>query len=173
MNNVKLTIIFVLFLVFISPIILSLGIRFVPDRPMAETGGSIKVHAEKDLNFDLGPAKDNLVGVVVRVKNGIRNDTFLKLQLFDEKNNLIAESLVNSLSILDGSEVRFSFSSLTLQGATLQGVFTSDAIEQNAMEIYLKKGSENPAYVLLYRPVSHLDLVGNIYFGWLKHLFAD
>ena len=170
MNSIKLTVIFVLLLLFFTPALLSLGIRFIPDRQMPETGGSQKVYIGNTLNFEVKNPDKNLVGVVVRVKNSTRNNTFLKLQLLNENNNLVAESVVNGLSILDGSEVRFSFS--TFKDQTFKGVFTSDAIEQNAMEIYLERDSNSSAYVLLYKPASRLGLIGGIYSGWLKHLFG-
>ena len=170
MNNIKLTIVFVCFLVFFTPALLSLGIRFLPGNQMPETGGSRKVYIGNTLNFEVKNPDKNLVGVVVRVKNSTRNNTFLKLQLLNENNNLVAESVVNGLSILDGSEVRFSFS--TFKDQTFKGVFTSDAIEQNAMEIYLERDSNSSAYVLLYKPASRLGLIGGIYSGWLKHLFG-
>lgn len=171
MNNVRLTIVWVLVFVFFAPAIVALGVRFLPDRQMPETGGSVKVYSGKDLNLDLGATKNNLVGVVVRVKNSTRSNTSLELKLLDNKNNLVGGSSLNGLSILDGSEVRFSFSPLPV--GNYRAVFFSDAIEPDAMEIYLKKGSDKPAYFLLYRPASRLGLIGNIYFGWFKHLFAN
>ena len=172
MNNIKLTIVFVCFLVFFTPALLSLGIRFLPGNQMPETGGSRKVYIGNTLNFEVKNPDKNLVGVVVRVKNSIRANVNLTLQLFDGNDQVVVESVVNGLSILDGSEVRFSFSLSTLKGGSLQGIFTSDAIEQNAMEIYLERDSNSSAYVLLYKPASRLGLIGGIYSGWLKHLFG-
>lgn len=172
MNNIRLTVVFVLCLVFLSPALLSLGIRFLPDTSMPQTGGSVKVYSEKSLNIVLPSVNDNLVGIIVRVKNSLRVNANLKFQLFDQSNWVVAESVVNGLSVLDGSEVRFSFSSPTFKGQTFKGVFSSDATEQEAMEIYLEKSSDNPAYVLLYKPPSRLGLISNIYSGWLKHLLG-
>ena len=173
-DNIKITVLLVLFLVFTAPAILSFGIRFVPEKEMSETGGSIKVYGDNKLTFNIDSQKDNLVGILIRVKNGMRSSSDLKLQIMDERNNMIGESSLNGLSILDGSIVRFSFPVLSNQVAngSWKGVFTSDADEENAMELYLEKDFPKLSFVALYKTSSHIVLIKNIYLEWFKRLFG-
>ena len=173
MNNIKLTVLFVLVLIFIAPAILSFGVRYIPGREMSQTGRSVKIFRENVLEFNIENPKENLVGIGVVVKNPQRSDQDLRLKIIDYRENILRESVVNGLSIPDGALVKFIFSPLTFKGRTLEGMFSSDASEENAMGIYLEKGSDKVAFVSLYKPTSRLALISSIYGSWLQHFFAD
>lgn len=173
MKPVKITLLFVLLLVFLMPAILSLGIRYLPGREVPQTGRSVIVSRDRKLEFNLVNPKNNLMGIGVVVKNPRRSEANLTFQLWGERNNLLRESTVSGLTIPDGALVKFLFPPVNLSAQTgYQFMFTSNADEEQAMEIYLEQGRNIPVFLSYYKPGSRLALIGNIYSSWLKRLFG-
>jgi len=171
MNNIKLTVIFVFFLVSLTPALLSLGIRYIPVSELPQIGGSVKVYGEVTTTFLIKNQKDGLVGLNLYAKNPTRNDNDLKFSLFDLNNQLVRDTEADGFYIQNGELTKLSFIPLP-KGEYKAVLSSSSGNYENAIEVYMEKNSDNLAYVLLYKPVSRLSLIGSIYLGWFKHLFG-
>lgn len=169
MKEVKITVIFV----FLIPLFLSFGIRYIPDSRQPDLGESVKISdGGKKIEFEVKLDRSGLTGIAVSVKNPQRSKEDLRFTIYDEGGNVLRESVVNGLSIPDGALTKFIFSPISKDGI-LKGVFQSNTGEENAMGIYLEKGTERPAFISLYKPTSRLALVSHIYEGWVRKFFSD
>lgn len=152
------------------PGLLGLGIRYLPQNPMPDTKGTIKVSTENPVDFKLGEVTDNFSGLIVRLENPTRTDTNLNIDILNQQGLKVASAAVNGLNTQDGSDTKFIFSPLPKGFYNVRLTSALESGDAGVMGVYLRTDNQQPAFVTLIKPSSRIGLIKGVYVGWLKHL---
>ncbi|QLG69553.1 MAG: hypothetical protein CH104c_0321 [Candidatus Woesebacteria bacterium] len=181
---------FFLVLVFVSPIFMSLGLRYIPYSFQPPLFGSEKLFNEQSLSQEFISPQDNLTAIGVSIRNfNLQSKGDVILEVYS-RGGLIRRSVVSGSSIKDGDIVIFTFDKIP-NSRSVSYVFKLSTLEvgkEKAYEVYTTNepqdfaGSlyindmpvEKPISFLLYfAPKSRLSLVIDIYNSWFSRFYQD
>lgn len=191
MKSVSLTIILVIFMTFVLPTILSLGIRSIPDRFQPSLDRTEKVYGSETITQTFVAKDDGLSAIGVSIKNpNLANKKDISLLILDRDNKILATSTLNGRIIQDGDFIKFKFVPIKdTQNMRLTLVFSApSANQEEALEIFLtnqrlagidpvkvdsQETDERTSFVGFYKAPSLFSPLLEIYSGWMKRLVAD
>ena len=181
----------VLFLVFLVPAILVLGIRYIPNDSQPSLEATQGVFWKFDIRQSFVSEETNLTGVGLSIRNlNLKNDKDIVLELYDKDNSLLRTSTFTGKNIEDGGFVKFLFAEIAdSQNKDFYFVLTApDARAEFALQPFYT--SEKPSwarelqfagekvdgslsFVTFHHPQSKLGLIKEIYRGWFERFYAD
>lgn len=111
MKAVLLTLSFALLLLILIPFTLSLGIKFLPSGPQPSMGATKKIYSGINISQTFKSPENNLAGVGTSIKNpNFANTEDLKVEIYDENNQLIRALSINGRNTGDGNFMKLNFS---------------------------------------------------------------
>lgn len=138
-----LTIITVLFLVFVVPISLSLALKIIPKNVQPSYDSNIRVSVYKDREFsqEFIANNNNLTSIGTSIRNpNLKNKKDVIFNLYDNENILIRTSKLNGLNLEDGSFVRYDFSPIndSLGKKYTFTISSPDAGAEETIELFVR-----------------------------------
>ena len=112
----KFTVISILALIFVLPILMLLPIKMVPsgDQPGYGDMGRVSIYGTRTFTQEFISKNNNLMAVGTTIKNpNLKNKKNINFSLYDEKNNLIREVMLNGFNVGDGDFVKIVFDPLS------------------------------------------------------------
>jgi len=187
-----LTTLIVLFLVFIAPAVLALGIKYLPGDLQPPLEGTRGVYWIFEVSQEFFSPMDNLTALGMSIKNpNLKNKKDITLLLYDENGNLVRKSVLNGQNIEDGAFVRFLFDPVKdSKNRHFKFVLSApDAGAEDLLEVFYTQkkpswigkmvaieGVEESeidggvSLVTLHKPESSLFVIKTIYRGWLAQI---
>lgn len=182
----------IIFLVFVAPAMLALGIRLVPNDFQPPLKNPIELFGKFKISQDFVSTKENLSAMAMSIKNpNLKNKKDITLFLYDKEGELLRTSVLSGRNIGDGAFVKFMFETIadsknkeysfvllapSAKKEELLGVFYTDNkplwigdLRYNE-EIVDEKGV---AFVTFHKPVSRVGLIKTIYSDWINRLLGD
>jgi len=183
-QEIYLAIIFVLLLVFITPVFLVFGIKYIPSGIQPSLGNTKKIYKDIVLSQSFISLQDNLGGIGVSIKNpNFANKKVAYFQLLDSEEKVIRSLNLNGQNIADGKFVKILFEPVAdSKGREFIWTFSSpESVFEDALEIFL---TENPplwnlnsedvlSYVTLHKVTNPLEVLKIISSGWINNFFKD
>jgi len=177
-------------LVFLAPLVLSFGIRYISYEFQPPLFGSEKLFKEVKLEQEFFPQKDNLTAIGLSVRNfnlQAKGDIILKLFSDGKK---IRESVVSGYVIGDGDLVKFKFEAVpdSLGKTFVYRLIAPEVDEEKAFEIYTTNKKSNwsgnlsinnvlmdksLSSLIYFKPKSRLNLIEDIYHLWIVRFSLD
>lgn len=185
------TTITILFLVFVAPAILALGIRLIPGGNQPGYNDTLDIYGVRDIAQKFISQSANLSAIGTSIKNpNLKNKKDIILTLFDEKKNVVRSIVINGQNVEDGSFVKLVFDPIpgsenktyvfTLSAPTagpedMLEVFLSqnppDWIEQYTYDQEVHSGGL--PVVLYFKPVSRATVIKDIYTNFFSRLLPQ
>ena len=106
------TTITILFLVFISPAVLALGIKLIPggDQPGYNFNQRLIIYGERVVTQKFVSEDVNLSAIATSIRNpNLKNKKDITLILKDQNMNIVRTSVINGQNLQDGDFVKFVF----------------------------------------------------------------
>lgn len=175
------TTITILFLVFVAPAVLALGIKLIPGDDQPGYSQTLSIYGIRDVTQTFASQDANLAAIGTSIKNpNLKNKKDIILNLFDERMNVIRTSVINGQNVEDGSFVKFVFDTIP-DSENKVYVFTLSspgAGPEDLIEVFL---CQNPPswidqyhydkdthsgglpIVLYFKPVSKIMVIRSIY----------
>lgn len=190
---ISLTIISVLFLVFVVPAILSVGLKMIPENVQPGYSPDIRLSIYKDRDFTqkFVSGASNLTAVGLSIRNpNLKNKAEVIFNLFDKSGTLIRNVNISGMNLEDGSFTKFVFPPiLDSKGGEYSFTLSSpNAGPEETIEVFIiekddKSGITEYSYmgetqiggtpiVLYSKPVSKLKTVTEVYSNWLSRLLS-
>jgi hypothetical protein len=183
-----ITTLFVVFLIFILPGIVALGVKYIPSGVQPPLHKTRDVFGKFQISQEFTSVRNGLTGFSMTIKNpNLKNKKDVYLYLFDDQKTLIRESKLNGSNIEDGSYVKFLFDPvLGSENKNYKFVLSSpDAGEEEVLPIFFTE--EKPlwvglmmydieeipggvSFVTLHTPESKLSIVKDLYSSWISRL---
>lgn len=184
------TTLLVLFLVFVSPALLSLMIKYIPSasQPGYNVDNRFSVYGNFVAEQGFISQEDRLSGIAMTIGNpNLNNKKDIKL-ILREGESVVREAHLSGLNIEDGAFVKFVFDSI-VDSKGKAYTFTLESPEAGAEQVIniyftkqkydwmsdVKLGDEElpgaMPFVTLHTPVSKMSLVGKIYRDLLARIF--
>ncbi len=192
MKLVFFTVGFVMFLVFILPALLALGIRYIPYDIQPRLDNYEKVYRHQSISQNLTGQKDNLSGFALSLKNPLlRNKKNINLTLIDENKTVVRRALLNGSNIQDGEYVKFIFTPISdSKGKNYTFILSAPDVDDNealaafytfnkpdwAGELRIEDRLEpngSVSFVGLYKPDTIFTTSIDIYSEWLRRFISD
>jgi len=159
-NFSKLTILFVLAVLFVVPAILAALIPMIPaaDQPGFGHMGRVSVYGERTFTQYFVSKNKNLVSVATTIKNpNLNNKKEIFFKLYDESGNLLRSNVLNGFNLSDGDFVKIIFDVIpdSMNKKYYFTLASPSAGEEEIIEIFLT--DETDAILsYVYDEVSHL-----------------
>lgn len=186
------TTISILFLVFIAPAVLALGISLVPgdSQPGYNPDLRLSIYKDRDVTQRFISQDANLSAIGTSIRNpNLKNKQDIILALFDDRMNLLRTVTINGQNVEDGSLVKFVFDPIPDSNDETY-IFTlasPDAGPEETIEVFVvdmpgwiqQYTYDQKVYpgglpmVLYFKPVSKFAVIKDIYsnlFSRLLHL---
>lgn len=192
MKPVSFTTGFVVFLVFILPALLALGIRYIPYDIQPPLDNYEGIHRYQAISQSLVAQKNNLSGFALSLKNPLlRNKQDINLTLTDENNITIRNATLNGSYIQDGEYVKFIFAPITdSKDKSYTFILSAPNADKNeslaafytfnkpnwAGELRIGDRLEpngSVSFVGLYKPATIFTPVIDIYSEWIRRFIND
>ncbi len=181
----------IIFLVFVAPAMLALGIRFIPNDiqpPLEEARG---LFWKFEISQDFVSTKENLNAIGMSIGNrNLKNKKDVTLFLYDKKGELLRTSVLNGMNIDDGAFIRFMFEIIP-DSKDKEYTFVlsaPDARKEDLLEIFYVK--DKPSWigdlkfdeevaeggislVTFHKPISRVGLIKTIYSDWVNRFLED
>lgn len=195
MKNIIVVSSLTILLLFILPIILIAGVRYVPDRYQPSLDKTFDLYGQISISQSFTATADNLAVIGLSIKNpNLQNKKDITLTIVDN-NNILGSSTLNGAAIPDGDFVKFKFPPITgSKDRNLTFVLSSPGSNRNdALKIFLTKqkltgvdglkklpltvdstdlASTSASFVPFYR-VNSSFLIKNTFLDFLNRFFAD
>jgi len=188
---VYISLIAILFVVFVLPAILSIGIRYIPYKyqPPLDTKDQ-KIHSEIVLRQDFTSPIDRLTAIGMSIRNpNLKNKEDILMQIYDKK-GLVRESILNGAHIADGDLVKFVFDPIIgSKGEDYYFVLSANtAIDPFFLYVFYSpvrldwmgslyinnvEKEETISFLTYYTPESRSSLIKEIYTIWVGRLIDD
>ncbi len=185
------TTILVLVLVMLIPIVLTLGIQYLPGEIQPSLVSTQKIYGTQTIYQSFISPEDNFSGVGVSLKNpNLENKEDVVVKIYDDKNNLLRSSILNGKTIDDGKFVKFLFEPIqhSKDQKFVWSIAASNAPFEKALEVFLTR--DNPSWILdlklndqlseedlsfvtLHKVSSFKQLMVLVYSNWLRKLTSD
>ncbi len=192
-----ITTVSIILLLIVLPALLTLGVRYLPDRYQPSLDKVFDLYGPTSLSQSFIATDDNLAIIGLSIKNpNLQNKKDLTLTVVDSGNNILSTSTLNGASIPDGDFVKFKFSPIiSSKSKHLTFVLSSPSSNRNdALEIFLTKqkltgvddlkklplsvdasdvASTSASFVPFYKVNSPLSLIKNTVSDFSSRFFAD
>ncbi|HET7098852.1 MAG TPA: hypothetical protein VFI61_01300 [Patescibacteria group bacterium] len=184
------TAIFVLFLVFIVPGILALGIKLIPngDQPGYDSNRRLSIYGVRAVSQKFVSDKNNLSAVGTSLRNpNLKNKKNIIFNLYDLNNNLIRTSILNGQNVQDGDFTKFVFDPIkdSKDKVYIFNISSPETGPEETTEVFY--GQDMPAWIVEYiydekihtggipivlytKPNSKFEVIKEIYSNWLSRL---
>ncbi len=188
----------ILSLVFLVPVVLSLGLKLIPgeDQPGYNPDQRLGIYGKRNIIQKFVSTGANLSAVGTSVRNpNLQNKKDIIFTLFDEKNNVIRKTVINGQNVEDGNFIKFVFDPIpdSKNKTYLFELASPDAGPGDTIEIfYIENGQSGrimPNWivdftydlinkkgglpiVIYFKPVSRLDVVKEIYSNLFSRLLS-
>lgn len=188
---IGLTTIFVLFLIFVVPALLALGIKLIPgeDQPGYNSNQRLSVYGTRNVSQKFVSNDSNLSAIGTSIRNpNLKNKKDVILSLYDANKELLRTSVLSGQNIEDGNFVKFVFDPIVdSKGKTYTFTLSSpEAGTEDTVEVFYTQSSpswiveytyDQKSYpggipiVLYFKPVGKWGVVKMIYASWLARIF--
>lgn len=183
-KEIYFTIIFVFLLIFIIPVILIFGIKYIPSGTQPSLGNTKKIYKDITLSQSFISLQDNLSGIGVSIKNpNFANKKNATFQLLDSKEKVIRSINLNGQNIADGKFVKIIFEPIVdSKDNKFSWTFSSpESVFEDALEIFLTDdppiwsldSEEVLSYVTLHKVTNPFEVLTMILSGWISNLTND
>ncbi len=189
----------ILFLVFLFPAVLALGIKLIPHgvQPGYISDQRLGVYDIRDISQKFTSEKANLSAIGTSIRNpNLKNKKDIIFTLFDESMNKIRTSVINGQNVEDGNFIKFVFDPLP-DSKNKTYVFTlasPDAGPGETIEIFYiendRPGQSMPGWiveytydkkihkgglpiVLYFKPVNKMEVIKEIYGNLFLRLLSN
>lgn len=180
----------VLFLVFLLPGFLALGIKYIPFNVQPPLHKTKDIYWKFTVSQEFISQEGNLMGIGMTIKNpNLKNKKDVFLSIYNEKGELMRTSKLNGGSIQDGSFVKFLFEPIAGSGSQ-KYTFTIAAPSADAGEVlslfYTEEqlfwigkmmfdDEEFPggiSFVTYHKPGNKWEVIKGIYSNWFSRLLS-
>jgi hypothetical protein len=187
------TSLFVLFIVFALPAILSLPIKIMPfnDQPSYNVDNRISIYYNNVVTQKFISPVDNLTAIGMTIGNpNLANKKPIIFTLYDAHGEVIRTSLLSGMNIPDGAFMRFVFDPITSSKGQ-EYIFSIESPEAHAEDvIYVYHSKDKPIwygettfdnkiftegslpFVAYFKPESKIALIKEIYSSWFKRFLG-
>lgn len=183
-----LTSLFVLFMVFLLPGVLALGIKTLPSGVQPPLEKTKDIYGLFTVSQEFVSLRPNLTSIAMSIKNpNLKNKKAVTLSLYDEDKNLIRTATLNGLNIDDGAFVKFTFDTIpdSLNKKYTFSLIAPEAGPEDLLSVFytdkkpawigqLKFGKEDVAggisLVTFHKPQSKMEVVKEIYSNLISRL---
>ena len=185
------TTIFIIFLIFLAPAILALGIKLIPGGNQPGYGPTLSIYGARNVTQKFTSQNANLSAIGTSIKNpNLKNKQDIILTLFDEKMNVIRTVTINGQNVEDGSLVKLVFDPIPdSENKTYAFTLSSPtAGPEDMIEVFLSQNTpgwiEQYTYdqkvypggipiVLYFKPASKMTVIKDIYSSLLSRLLPQ
>jgi hypothetical protein len=172
-----------LFLIFVAPAILALGIKLIPggDQPGYDSAQRLSIYRTRGIMQQFTSQGTNLSAIGTSIRNpNLNNKKDIILTLYDDKMNVIRTSVINGRNVEDGNFIKFIFDPISDSKNTTYvfDLASPDAGPEETIEVFYTQNMPNwieqytydkKAYpgglpiVLYFKPVSKIAVIKSIY----------
>ncbi len=182
---------FILLLLIIIPSVLGFGIRYLPGGIQPSLGNTKRIYGDVRLYQSFVSPQDNLAGIGTSIKNpNFANKEDLRIDIHDEKDQLIRTISINGRNTADGNFMRLTFPpiensknekytfSLSSRASTYENALEVFLTEDNpSWNLQLRENGEavgeNISFITLHKVTSPFEVLTIIYTGWITKLLKD
>jgi len=176
MNKPKIALFLFVLTLFTLPALLSFGIRYLPVEDQPPLGVTKKFYENVAIEDKVTVPYNNFNGIGFSFKNpNLQNKEEIILKIINENGQLARTITLSGWNIPDGGFVRFMFEPITdSKGRKYDLMLTSPSSrKEEALEVYLSRGSDTAALVTYYKPLSALILIRDIYTNLNMRFWED
>ena len=178
----------VFFAVFLLPVILALGIKYIPYDTQPSLEGVKNIYGKYFISQVFTSQESELMGIAMTIKNpNLKNKQDFFFDLYDGSGNNLREVKLNGMNVEDGSYIKFLFDPIAdSKGKEYKVVLTNpSAGPEEVLGIYYtqnrpswigtmmfneEEASGGISLVTYHKPQSKLGVIKSIYFSWLSRL---
>ncbi|MCX6704787.1 MAG: hypothetical protein NT162_00400 [Candidatus Woesebacteria bacterium] len=173
----------ILFMLFLAPAILALGIKLIPgeDQPGYNSDQRLTIYRDRVVSQKFVSKDANLSAIGTSIRNpNLKNKKDIILTLFNEKTETVRTSVINGQNVEDGNFIKFIFEVIpdsenktyifTLASPEAGPEETIEVFYTQTMPSWIEQYSyDNKDYlgglpiVLYFKPVSKISVVKSIY----------
>jgi len=177
------TTIITLFLVFIMPAILALGIKLVPgdNQPGYNSDQRLSIYGIRGVTQKFISQNVNLSAIGTSIRNpNLKNKKDIILTLFNEKMEMVRTSVISGQNVEDGNFIKFVFEAIpdSINKTYIFTLTSPDAGPEETIEVFYTQSMpswiEQYSYdkysyagglpiVLYFKPVNKITVIKNIY----------
>lgn len=186
-----MTVVFIVMLLIIIPLVLILGIKYLPGGIQPSLGNTKRIYGDVRLYQSFVSPQDNLAGIGTSIKNpNFANKEDLRIDIHDEKDQLIRIISINGRNTADGNFMRLTFPpiensknekytfSLSSRASTYENALEVFLTEDNpSWNLQLRENGEavgeNISFITLHKVASPFEVLTIIYTGWITKLLKD
>lgn len=182
----------VLFMTFLTPAILALGIKMIPggDQPGYDINNKRAIYGIYTVSQEFISQDENLTAVGLSLGNpNLKNKKEILFTLTDVSGNEIRRVVISGANVQDGDLVKFVFVPIP-ESKNIKYLFSLSSSFAGPEEILtipfstVKTPWIGPAYygqeiienglpmVVYYKPLNHLKVVTDIYSDWIRRLLS-
>lgn len=191
MKLIFLTTALIVFLVFILPALLSLGLRQIPDAYQPGLEGTQKIYEDISVAQSFISPSNNLNGIGVSLKNPLlENKKDIFFEIYDKDKIMLRRIILNGKNIADGNFIKLIFDPIPgSQNKKFIFILSAPSSSKNeALEIFLtntkpffsqdltvkdEKQDGSISFVTFHKPKSIFLTWIDIYSNWIKRLIMD
>ena len=191
MKIIIITLVFTLLLLVIIPLVLTLGIKYLPGGIQPSLGNTKRIYGDVRLSQSFISIKDNFAGIGTSIKNpNFANKEDLRIDIYDEKDQLIRTTSINGRNTADGNFMRITFPPIenSKGGKFTFSLSSTASTYENALEVFLtkdktswnmelkengQKENESISFITLHKVASPFEVLGIIISGWITRLISD
>lgn len=180
----------VLFLIFVAPAILALGLKLIPggDQPSYNSDQRLSIYLTRSVTQKFVSQEVNLSAIGTSIRNpNLKNKKNIILTLFDLNMNVLRTAVINGQNVQDGDFVKFVFDSIS-DSANKTYFFTlasPEAGPEETIEVFYTPSApswieqytyDSTVYpgglpiVLYFKPVSKIAVIKDIYSSLFSRL---
>lgn len=170
------SLILIILFIFILPVVLSLSLRNIPVSSQPSLKHTERIFQDRIISQVFISRKDNLSAIGVSLKNPyLVNKKDIVLKIFNNKGELLRESILNGRDIKDGDFVEFIFPPIkdSVDQVYQFQLYADSTDEKEALEVFMtddylsdSKSDKNMSFVSFYQP----ENIFSTYFDILKDL---
>ncbi|KKS95156.1 MAG: hypothetical protein UV71_C0011G0009 [Microgenomates group bacterium GW2011_GWC1_43_13] len=184
------TTITILFLVFIAPAFLALGIKMIPgeNQPGYDPAQRLSIYQTRNVTQQFTSQDANLSAIGTSIRNpNLKNKKDIILTLFNENMEIIRTTTINGQNVEDGNFIKFVFEIVPNSENKTYFISLSspDAGPEEMIEVFYSHNMpgwiEQYTYdqevqpgglpiVLYFKPVSKFAVIKDIYSNWFSRL---
>lgn len=191
MKTVIIALLFTVLLLLIIPLVLILGIKYLPGGIQPSLGNTKRIYGDVKLSQSFISIKDNFAGIGTSIKNpNFANKENLNIEIYDQRNQLIRTISINGRNTADGNFMRLTFPPIeNSKGEEYTFSLSSpSSTYENALEVFLTKDKpswsielkendqavdDSISFITLYKVSSPFEVLKIIISEWITRLMSD
>lgn len=182
---------FVIFLVFILPMILSFAIRYISGGVQPPLKDTKKIYGQYVYSQSFISPEHNLSGIGVSLKNPrLANKNLTFVNLYDDQNKIVRKISLKGENIADGKFVKILFDPIAESSNKkfTWSIYSPDSTKDDALEVFLtdkKPGwsaefevndettQDSLSYITLHKPKNSIEVLGFVLSEFSSKLTSD